>query len=240
MALEFLRIGLAPDYVDYLDGWDSQRALHEHVLAGSAPDTVLLLEHSAVYTAGKRTEDHERPFDGTPVVSVDRGGKLTWHGPGQLVGYPILRLPDPSRIADYVATLEDALIAVLADYGITGERVPGRSGVWVRGGGPDRKIAAIGIRVNHGVTMHGFSLNCSNDLAPYSQIIACGITDAGTTSISAETGRTVTPADLVTRVEEELFVRREHLVREHSVRPTDTPSPETGAAAAVRSKGAHL
>ena len=115
MALEFLRIGLAPDYVDYLDGWDRQRALHERVLAGSAPDTVLLLEHSPVYTAGKRTEDHERPLDGTPVIPVDRGGKLTWHGPGQLVGYPILRLPDPSRIADYVSTLEDALIAVLAD-----------------------------------------------------------------------------------------------------------------------------
>lgn len=240
MALEFLRIGLAPDYVDYLDGWDRQRALHESVLTGTAPDTVLLLEHSPVYTAGKRTEEHERPFDGTPVVSVDRGGKLTWHGPGQLVGYPILRLPDPSKIADYVSTLEDVLVAVLADFGITGERVAGRSGVWIRGGGPDRKIAAIGIRVNHGVTMHGFSLNCSNDLAPYSQIVACGITDAGTTSISAETGRTVTPADLVTRVEEELFRRREHLVREHPVRATDTPSPETGATAAGRSKGALL
>ena len=239
MALEFLRIGLAPDYVDYLDGWDQQRALHERVLTGSSPGTVLLLEHSPVYTAGKRTEEHERPFDGTPVVAVDRGGKLTWHGPGQLVGYPVLRLPDPSKVADYVATLEDALIAVLSDYGITGERVAGRSGVWVRGGGPDRKIAAIGIRVNHGVTMHGFALNCSNDLAPYSQIIACGITDAGTTTISAETGRTVTPTDLVSRVEEELFNRREHLVSEYPVLATDTHSPESGTAAG-RSKGALL
>ncbi|MDN3483130.1 lipoyl(octanoyl) transferase LipB [Arthrobacter sp. APC 3897] len=240
MALEFLRIGLAPDYVDYLEGWDRQRSLHERVRAGSAPDTVLLLEHSPVYTAGKRTEDHERPFDGTPVIPVDRGGKLTWHGPGQLVGYPILRLPDPSRVADYVATLEDAIIAVLADYGVTGERVAGRSGVWVRGGGPDRKIAAIGIRVDHGVTMHGFSLNCSNDLAPYAQIVACGITDAGTTSLSAETGRLVTPADLVARVEDELRRRSDRLVREHPVRATDTISPEPAAAAPGRSKGSLL
>lgn len=239
MALEFLRVGFAPHYVNYLDGWDRQRSLHAQVLAGTAPDTVLLLEHSAVYTAGKRTEDHERPFDGTPVIPVDRGGKLTWHGPGQLVGYPILGLPDPTKIAEYVETLEDALISVLADYGINGERVAGRSGVWVRGGGTDRKIAAIGIRVHHGVTMHGFALNCSNDLAPYSQIIACGIADAGTTTISAETGRTVTPADVVDRVEEELLQRREHLVREHPVRATDnTPSPEAGASAAGRSKGA--
>ena len=239
MALEFLRIGLAPNYVEYLDGWDRQRALHAGVLAGTASNTVLLLEHSPVYTAGKRTEDHERPFDGTPVVAVDRGGKLTWHGPGQLVGYPILLLPDASRIAQYVATLEDAIIAVLEDYEITGERIDGRSGVWVRGGGSDRKIAAIGIRVTHGVTMHGFALNCSNDLAPYSQIIACGISDAGTTSISAETGRTVTPSHLVARVEEELFNRREHLVREHPVQAMDTATPDSGNAAG-RSKGALL
>ena len=238
MALEFLRVGFAPHYVNYLDGWDRQRSLHAEVLAGTAPDTVLLLEHSPVYTAGKRTEDHERPFDGTPVIPVDRGGKLTWHGPGQLVGYPILRLPDPTKVAEYVEILEDALISVLDDYGISGERVAGRSGVWVRSGGSDRKIAAIGIRVHHGITMHGFALNCSNDLAPYSQIIACGIADAGTTTISAETGRSVTPNDLVARVEEELFRRREHLVREHPV-PTDTATPEPGEAAG-RSKGALL
>lgn len=244
MTLEFLRIGLAPHYVDYVDGWDRQRVLHEQVLAGTAPDTVLLLEHAPVYTAGRRTEEHERPFDGTPVIPVDRGGKLTWHGPGQLVGYPILRLPDPSRVADYVETLEAALISVLADYGIAGERVAGRSGVWVRGA-TDRKIAAIGIRVDHGVTMHGFALNCSNDLAPYSQIVACGIADAGTTTISAETGRTITPTDLVARVEEELLRRRVRLVREHPVRVTDAPVPEPttpdpGATAAGRSKGALL
>lgn len=239
MTLEFLRIGLAPHYVDYLDGWDRQRALHEQVLAGAAPNTVLLLEHSPVYTAGRRTEDHERPLNGTPVIPVDRGGKLTWHGPGQLVGYPIIRLPDPGRVADYVETLEDALISVLTDHGITGERVTGRSGVWVRGGGSDRKIAAIGIRVDRGVTMHGFALNCSNDLAPYGQIVACGIADAGTTTISAEIGSTVTPADLVARVEEELLRRRDRLLREHPVRTTDTATPETGVTAG-RSKGALL
>ncbi|WP_341392622.1 lipoyl(octanoyl) transferase LipB [Arthrobacter sp. G119Y2] len=239
MALEFLRVGFAPHYVNYLDGWDRQRSLHAQVLDGTAPDTVLLLEHFPVYTAGKRTEEHERPFDGTPVIPVDRGGKLTWHGPGQLVGYPVLRLQDPAKVAEYVETLEDALISVLEDYGINGERVAGRSGVWVRGRGTDRKIAAIGIRVHHGVTMHGFALNCSNDLAPYSQIIACGIADAGTTTISAEIGRTVTPNDLVARVEEELFRRRGHLVREHSVRLTDAATPDPGEAAG-RSKGALL
>ena len=222
MALEFTRVGLAPHYVDYSTGWDLQRQLHRQVLEGKSPNTVLLLEHSAVYTAGRRTEAHERPFDGTPVVNVDRGGKLTWHGPGQLVGYPILRLADPAHVRAYVDTLEAAVISVLHDYGIPGTRVEGRSGVWVHGqpfGTPDRKIAAVGIRVDHGVTMHGFSLNCSNDLAPYSQIIACGITDAGTTSISAETGREVSPADVVVRIEEELAAREADLM--------GTPAPET-------------
>ncbi|MER1997603.1 MAG: lipoyl(octanoyl) transferase LipB [Arthrobacter sp.] len=206
MDLQFLRVGLAPDYLDYAEGWELQRKAHRDVLDGILPNTVFLLEHAPVYTAGRRTEPHERPFDGTEVVNVDRGGKLTWHGPGQLVGYPILRLPDPVLVVDYVAALEDAVIAVLADYGVTGQRVGGRSGVWIAGGvsGQDRKIAAVGIRVDHGVTMHGFSLNCSNDLAPYAQIIACGITDAGTTSLSQETGTLVTPAAVVQRVEEEL------------------------------------
>ena len=206
MDLQFQRVGLAPGYIDYREGWELQRSAHRNVLEGTLPNTVFLLEHTPVYTAGRRTEPHERPFDGTEVVNVDRGGKLTWHGPGQLVGYPILRLPDPVLVVDYVAALEDAVIAVLADYGVTGQRVEGRSGVWIRGGdgGKDRKIAAVGIRVDHGVTMHGFSLNCSNDLAPYAQIIACGITDAGTTSLSQETGTLVTPAAVVQRVEEEL------------------------------------
>ena len=242
MTLEFTRVGLAPHYVDYSAGWDLQRQLHRRVLGAEAPDTVLLLEHSPVYTAGRRTEPHERPFDGTPVVNVDRGGKLTWHGPGQLVGYPILRLSDPAHIKAYVAALEAAVISVLQDYGIAGTRIEGRSGVWIRGDGmpfgvPDRKIAAVGIRVDHGVTMHGFSLNCSNDLAPYSQIIACGITDAGTTSISAETGRTVTPADVVARVEQELAAREADLTGTTTVKNL----PGTGAIpAGSRPKGALL
>ena len=217
MTLEFSRLGLAPEFVEYTRGWDIQRELHERVLAGTAPSTVLLLEHAAVYTAGKRTEDHERPFDGTPVVPVDRGGKLTWHGPGQLVGYPIIKLKNPAGIRDYVERLEAVIIAVLADYGIEAVRIKGRAGVWIDQDekGPARKIAAIGIRVHEGVTMHGFAINCNNDLAPYAQIIACGITDAGVTTISQETGRDVTPADLVSRIIEELRNNEEALVATH-------------------------
>ena len=217
MTLEFSQLGLAPDFVDYTRGWDIQRELHEKVVAGTAPSTVLLLEHSAVYTAGKRTEDHERPFDGTPVVPVDRGGKLTWHGPGQLVGYPIIKLKNPAGIRDYVDRLEAVIIAVLADYGIDAVRIKGRAGVWIDQDekGPARKIAAIGIRVHEGVTMHGFAINCNNDLAPYAQIIACGITDAGVTTITQETGRDVTPADLVSRITEELRNNEEALVATH-------------------------
>jgi len=217
MTLEFSLLGLAPAFVDYTHGWDIQRELHEKVVAGTAPSTVLLLEHSPVYTAGKRTEDHERPFDGTPVVPVDRGGKLTWHGPGQLVGYPIIKLKNPAGIRDYVERLEAVIIAVLADYGIDAVRIKGRAGVWIDQDekGPARKIAAIGIRVHEGVTMHGFAINCNNDLAPYGQIIACGITDAGVTTIAQETGRDVTPADLVSRITEELRNNEEALVATH-------------------------
>ncbi|MEN3344192.1 MAG: lipoyl(octanoyl) transferase, partial [Arthrobacter sp.] len=214
MTLEFSQLGLAPELIDYSRGWDIQRELHGKVVAGSAPSTVLLLEHAAVYTAGKRTEDHERPFDGTPVVAVDRGGKLTWHGPGQLVGYPIIKLRNPAGIRDYVERLEAVIIAVLADYGIAAVRIQGRAGVWIDADakGPTRKIAAIGIRVHEGVTMHGFAINCNNDLAPYAQIIACGITDAGVTTISQETGREVAPSDLVSRIIEELRNNEEALV----------------------------
>lgn len=236
MDLQFLRVGLAPEYLDYRDGWDLQRKAHAEVLEGNRPNTVFLLEHSPVYTAGRRTEPHERPFDGTEVVNVDRGGKLTWHGPGQLVGYPILRLPDPVLVVDYVAALEEALVAVLADYGIAGQRVDGRSGVWITGGGSgqDRKIAAVGIRVDHGVTMHGFSLNCSNDLAPYAQIIACGITDAGTTSLSQETGTQVSPAAVAGRVEEELTRTLGRLTS----RPAASASAPADAGTAENTQGA--
>ncbi|MDM7988941.1 lipoyl(octanoyl) transferase LipB [Arthrobacter sp. zg-Y877] len=242
MALEFTRVGLAPHYVDYSAGWDLQQQLHRQVLEGRTPNTVLLLEHTSVYTAGRRTEPHERPFDGTPVINVDRGGKLTWHGPGQLVGYPIVKLADPSSIKAYVAVLEAAVISVLQGYGIAGVRVEGRSGVWVRGDGkpfgvPDRKIAAVGIRVHQGVTMHGFSLNCSNDPAPYSQIVACGITDAGTTSISAETGEAVSPADVVGQVEAALAARESDMT---GTIPPKTPSGAGAIPAASRPKGALL
>lgn len=214
MTLEFSTLGLAPDHVDYLQGLDVQRELHTAVLEGSRPSTVLLLEHAAVYTAGKRTEDHERPFDGTPVVPVDRGGKLTWHGPGQLVAYPIIKLKNPAGIRDYVHRLEDVIIDVLADYAIAATRVDGRAGVWITADekGPDRKIAAIGIRVHEGVTMHGIAINCNNDLAPYAQIVACGISDAGVTTIALETGRNISPADLVERVMEEFRKHESELV----------------------------
>ncbi|HEX7201160.1 lipoyl(octanoyl) transferase LipB [Arthrobacter sp. P2b] len=214
MTLEFSQLGLAPDFVDYQQAWDIQRELHDKVVAGETPSTVLLLEHAAVYTAGKLTEDHERPFDGTPVVAVDRGGKLTWHGPGQLIAYPILKLKNRAGIRDYVERLEAIMIAVMDEYGIKAERIKGRAGVWVKADakGPDRKIAAIGIRVLNGVTMHGIAINCSNDLAPYSQIIACGITDAGVTTMSQETGRDIRPAHIVDRIVEEFRKHQEALV----------------------------
>ncbi|BCW18918.1 lipoyl(octanoyl) transferase LipB [Pseudarthrobacter enclensis] len=214
MSLEFSRLGMAPDFVDYQQAWDLQRELHGKVLAGEAPSTVLLLEHAAVYTAGKLTEDHERPFDGTPVVAVDRGGKLTWHGPGQLIAYPILKLKNRAGIRDYVERLEAVMIAIMEDYGIKAERIKGRAGVWVKADakGPDRKIAAIGIRVLNGVTMHGVAINCGNDLAPYGQIIACGITDAGVTTMSLETGRDIRPADIADRFVEEFRKHEEALV----------------------------
>jgi len=192
--VDYVDAGLSANSVSYSTALERQRALHADVSSGRAPDTVLLLEHPSVYTAGKRTEPHERPTDGTPVIDVDRGGKITWHGPGQLVGYPILRLRDPIDVVAYVRRLEDLLIAVLAELGVAGSRVDGRSGVWLRG---TDKIAAIGIRVADGVTMHGFALNCSNSFEAYRSIIACGIREAGVTSISRELGRTVTPEDVL-------------------------------------------
>lgn len=204
-ALNVERVGFGDSAVDYQRGWDLQRRTHEGVVAGG-PDTVLLLEHQAVYTAGRRTEPHERPFDGTPVVDVDRGGKITWHGPGQLVGYPILRLPDPIDVVAYVRRIEEMLIDVCAEFGVPGTQVEGRSGVWVRADerGPDRKIAAIGIRVAQGVTMHGFALNCDCDLGAFDRIVPCGISDASVTSLSKETGSTITVADTVPLVIERL------------------------------------
>lgn len=197
---EFLTAGLDPDFVPYLEGLALQRTIHKEVAAGTRPDTCILLEHEGVYTAGKRTEDSERPDDGTEVIDVDRGGKITWHGPGQLVGYPIMQLPNPIDVVGYVRWLEQILIDVCADFGLETERVEGRSGVWAPVGDTHLKIAAIGIRVAEHTTMHGFALNCSNSLDPYETIIACGIKDAGTSTISALTGKLVTPAMAAERV----------------------------------------
>jgi lipoyl(octanoyl) transferase len=207
-VVDYVVTGLSANSVPYLTALEQQRALHADVARGRAPDTVLLLEHPSVYTAGKRTEPYERPTDGTPVIDVDRGGKITWHGPGQLVGYPIVRLADPIDVVAYVRRLEGMLIEVLAEFGIAGQRVEGRSGVWlVDSGRPvGEKIAAIGIRVADGVTMHGFSLNCSNSFDAYRTIVACGLADAGVTSISRELGRDVTPTDVVPLIERH-FVR---------------------------------
>lgn len=198
-SLDIREIGFGDAAVGYQAGWDLQRDIHEQVVVGLLPDTVLLLEHQSVYTAGRRTEDFERPFDGTPVVDVDRGGKITWHGPGQLVGYPIVRLPDPIDVIAHVRRIETMLIEVCAEFGVTTSQVKGRSGVWVTADdrGPDRKIAAIGIRVTQGVTMHGFALNCDNDLAWFDRIVPCGIRDAEVTTLSQEAGRIVTVAEVL-------------------------------------------
>jgi lipoyl(octanoyl) transferase len=190
----------------YEQAWSMQRELHAARVDGATTDTVLLLEHPSVYTAGKRTRPEERPVDGTPVVDVDRGGKITWHGPGQLVGYPILRLAEPVDVLAYVRCLEAVLMDVCADVGLETIRVEGRTGVWVAGdaAAPERKLAAIGVRVARGVTLHGFALNCNPDLTAYDTIIPCGITDAGVTSLSAELGRPVTIAEVLPIVERHL------------------------------------
>lgn len=204
MRIEHL--GFDPDFVDYEEAWAAQRRVHESVVAGDAPDTVLLLEHARVYTAGKRTEPHERPFDGTPVIDVDRGGKITWHGPGQLVGYPIVTLPDPIDVVAYVRRLEQLMIDVCADLGVETTRVEGRSGVWLEAGDgrPVRKIGQIGIRVSQGVTMHGFAFNCDCDLSWAQVIVPCGIADAGVTSLSAELDRDVTVQEVLPFIEKRL------------------------------------
>jgi lipoyl(octanoyl) transferase len=191
---DFVVAGLNPDFVGYDEAWAFQREIHADVVAGRRPDTVILLEHSSVFTAGKRTEDSERPTDGTPVIDVDRGGKITWHGPGQLVGYPIMKLPMPIDVVGYVRWLEQVLIDSIAEFGLATERVEGRSGVWAPIGETHVKIAAIGIRVAEHTTMHGFALNCNNSLDPYDTIIACGIRDAKTSTISELLGKEVTPA----------------------------------------------
>lgn len=205
--LDIVELGFGPQSVDYVEAWNVQRTVHKEVASGVRPDTLLLLEHLSVYTAGKRTAPEDRPQDGTPVIDVDRGGMITWHGPGQLVGYPITKLAEPIDVVNYVRMLESLLIEALDRFGIVGERVEGRSGVWVKRGFTHDKVAAIGIRVSEGVTMHGFSLNCNNSLEPYSTIVACGIRDAGATTMSTILQRDVSIAEVLPVITE-IFSRQ--------------------------------
>jgi lipoyl(octanoyl) transferase len=232
VSRHFRIAGLGLEAVEYVAAWDLQREVHAAVVAGESPDTVLLLEHPPVFTAGKRTDPHERPADpgGAPVIDVDRGGKITFHGPGQLVGYPIVTLPDHVKVVDYVRRVEEALIGVCRDFGVTTARIPGRSGVWIRadGRGPERKVAAIGIRVSRGVTMHGFALNCDVDLGWYDRFVPCGIADAGVTSLSQELGRPVTVSDVLPSVQRHLT---EYLSwAAYTPTPDYEPRPEPGRA----------
>ena len=199
---------LGKTFHKYEQMWDYQKQLHSEVVAGTCPDTILLIEHESVYTAGRRTETFERPMDGTPVVDVDRGGKITWHGPGQLVGYPIVHLPAALDVIPHVRRLEEVLIKSCAEFGLATTRIKGRSGVWVVDGAIDRQVAAIGVRVAQGVSMHGFALNCNNDLGWFDRIVPCGISDATVTTMTKELGKPVTVLDalpVVTKYLHEVF-----------------------------------
>lgn len=196
--MELLRLDLGSRLVEYTQAWELQRSLHAQVVAGERPDVLVLVEHADVYTAGRRTASWDRPVDGTPVVDVDRGGRITWHGPGQLVAYPIVRLREPVDVVAYVRRLEQAVLEVCSGLGLSAGRVEGRSGVWFPADGRrrERKVAAIGVRVARGVTMHGLALNCEPDLEAFSRIVPCGIPDADVTSLTAELGRRVTIAEV--------------------------------------------
>jgi len=196
-VIEISRAGL----VEYEQALAMQRQFHKEIVAGIRPNSLILLEHPSVFTAGKRTQDFERPTDGTPVIDVDRGGRITWHGPGQLVGYPIVKLLKPTELVGFVRTLESALIEICSHFGIKSQRVEGRSGVWVCDERGERKIAAIGIRVASGVTMHGFALNVNPDLTAFGQIVPCGIDDAAVTSMERELGREINIPEVVSMVE---------------------------------------
>jgi lipoyl(octanoyl) transferase len=191
--------------MEYLDALELQRSLHHEIAEGQRENTLLLVEHPSVYTAGKRTQDHERPNDGTPVIDVDRGGKITWHGLGQIVGYPIVRLAQPTELVGFVREIENALIATCLELGLETTRVEGRSGVWVVDHKGERKIAAIGIRVARGVTMHGFALNVEPDLTPFQAIIPCGIQDAAVTSLAVELGRSISLEEVLPVVEKFMY-----------------------------------
>ena len=228
MSLRILDDWYGDRALPYEEAWELQRQLLAERADDLIADTALFLEHPPVYTAGKRTEAHERPLDGTPVIDVDRGGKITFHGPGQLVGYPITKLPSHVLVVDYVRRVEEALIRAVADLGVTAGRVPGRSGVWLPADETriERKIAAIGIRVARGVTMHGFSLNADVDLAWYDRFVPCGIADAGVTSLSAELGRDVTVVDVLPGVRRHLSAYLAWQPYDHT--PDYEPRPEPG------------
>jgi lipoyl(octanoyl) transferase len=234
--LEIIRAGFGEQRVDYHRAWADQRARHAARVLDQVPDAVILLEHPAVYTAGKRTEPLDRPFDETPVVDVDRGGKITWHGPGQLVGYPIVKMPEGVYVVDFVRRVEQVVIEACAEVGLETVRVKGRSGVWVQDskGEQDRKVAALGMRFAQGVTMHGFALNCENDLSWYDRIVACGIRDAGVTTLSRELGRTVTVEEMLPIVERHLplLVRPKGAATDR-VRDKDKTKAEAKAEAAA-------
>lgn len=200
-AIALSRHGL----IDYQKAWQIQRNIHEGVVQGLRPNTLLLLEHPSVFTAGRRTLESEKPSDGTPVIDVDRGGKITWHGPGQLIGYPIVRLANPTELVGFVRAIEAALIKVCQEFAIQSQCFPGRSGVWIRDAKGDRKISAIGIRVAKGVTMHGFALNVSPDLTPFSTIIPCGISDASVTSMEIELNRKIDIEEVSPVVEKYMY-----------------------------------
>jgi lipoyl(octanoyl) transferase len=191
--------------MEYVEALHLQRSLHSEIADGQRENTLVLVEHPSVYTAGKRTEDHERPHDGTPVIDVDRGGKITWHGLGQLVGYPIVRLAKPTELVGFVREIEAALIATCLELGLIATRVEGRSGVWVVDSKGERKIAAIGIRVARGVTMHGFALNVEPDLSAFEAIIPCGIQDAAVTSLAIELGRSISLDEVLPVVEKYMY-----------------------------------
>jgi lipoyl(octanoyl) transferase len=231
----YAHVGFGSDAVEYVTAWDLQRAVHDRRVAGSIPDSCLLLEHAPVYTAGKRTAVSDRPFGdpGAPVIDVDRGGKITWHGPGQLTAYPIVKLREPVDVVAYVRALEEAMIRVCAEFGLRAIRIEGRSGAWIpaSGGLPDRKVGAIGARVARGVTMHGLALNCDCDLSWFDRIVPCGIRDAGVTSLTAETRIRVSVSDVTPLLERHLAAALGYRAwrRMHTVTPL-LASPERATA----------
>jgi lipoyl(octanoyl) transferase len=234
--LVYAHVGFGSDAVEYVTAWDLQRAVHDQRVAGSIPDSCLLLEHAPVYTAGKRTAVSDRPFGdpGAPVIDVDRGGKITWHGPGQLTAYPIVKLREPVDVVAYVRALEEAMIRVCTEFGLRAIRIGGRSGAWIpaSGGLPDRKVGAIGARVARGVTMHGLALNCDCDLSWFDRIVPCGIRDAGVTSLTAETGIRVSVSDVTPLLERHLAAALGYRAwrRMHTVTPLLASPPERATA----------